>query len=71
MPVEFIGMIGAQARVGDATCRKGPAIDREYLRAFARAHDEAGFDRVLIGYGSSQPDGAAGRRLRRRRTPSG
>jgi alkanesulfonate monooxygenase len=56
MPVEFIGMIAT--RPGSETDPyRGPAIDRDYLRAFARAHEEAGFDRVLIGYGSSQPDG--------------
>jgi alkanesulfonate monooxygenase len=56
MPVEFIGMIAT--RPGSETdVRPGPAIDRDYLRAFARAHEQAGFDRVLIGYGSSQPDG--------------
>src|SRR5262249_23918999 len=36
----------------------GPVIDRDYTRRFARAHEDAGFDRVLIGYASSQPDGA-------------
>jgi alkanesulfonate monooxygenase len=36
---------------------RGPVIDRDYLRRFARAHEDAGFDRVLIGYSSSQPDG--------------
>jgi alkanesulfonate monooxygenase len=56
MPVEFIGMIGAKPG-SETDVRPGPAIDRGYLRAFAQAHDEAGFDRVLIGYGSSQPDG--------------
>jgi alkanesulfonate monooxygenase len=56
MPVEFIGMIGAKPG-SETDVQPGPAIDRGYLRAFAQAHDEAGFDRVLIGYGSSQPDG--------------
>src|SRR6202034_3658456 len=28
-----------------------------YVRRFARAHEDAGFDRVLIGYSSAQPDG--------------
>jgi len=56
MPVEFIGMIGAKPG-SETDVRKGPAIDRDFLRRFARAHDEGGFDRVLIGYGSSQPDG--------------
>ena len=56
MPIEFIGMIGAKPG-SETDVRRGPAIDHGYLRDFARAHDEAGFDRVLIGYGSSQPDG--------------
>jgi alkanesulfonate monooxygenase len=56
MPVEFIGMIGTkdQSEIRDAG---GPAIDRAYVRRFARAHEDAGFDRVLIGYAASQPDG--------------
>ena len=56
MPVEFIGMIGAKPG-SETDVRRGPAIDRGYLRDFAQAHDQGGFDRVLIGYGSSQPDG--------------
>ncbi len=56
MPVEFIGMIGAKPG-SETDVRRGPAIDHGYLRAFAQAHEQAGFDRVLIGYGSSQPDG--------------
>jgi alkanesulfonate monooxygenase len=35
----------------------GPVVDRDYVRRFARAHEDAGFDRVLIGYASSEPDG--------------
>ena len=56
MPVEFIGMIGAKPG-SETDVRRGPAIDHAYLRDFARAHEDGGFDRVLIGYGSSQPDG--------------
>jgi alkanesulfonate monooxygenase len=37
----------------------GPVVDAGYLAAFARAHDEAGFDRVLIGYGAVGPEGWA------------
>ena len=29
----------------------------DYLKAFAQAHEAAGFDRALIGYDSTQPDG--------------
>lgn len=60
MPVEFIGML----RTRDASELTGPpntindtVIDRDYIRDFARAHEDGGFERVLIGYFSSGPDG--------------
>src|SRR5450432_948822 len=56
MPVEFIGMISTQDQ-SETRPSSGPAIDKDYVRRFARAHEDAGFDRVLIGYNSSQPDG--------------
>jgi len=57
MPVEFIGMIGTKP--GSETLRTdGPIIDPEYTRRFARAHEDAGFDRILIGYGSGFPEGS-------------
>src|SRR5689334_20344039 len=56
MPVEFIGMIGTHDQ-SESRPASGPVIDKDYVRRFARAHEEAGFDRVLIGYSSSQPDG--------------
>ncbi len=56
MPVEFVGMISTRDQ-SETRRASGPVIDREYLRRFARAHEDAGFDRVLIGYSSSQPDG--------------
>ncbi len=57
MPVEFIGMIGTRDQ-SEIRRSAGPVVDRDYVRRFARAHEDAGFDRVLIGYASSQPDGA-------------
>jgi alkanesulfonate monooxygenase len=36
---------------------EGPLIDMPFTRAFARVHEESGFDRVLIGYYSDAPDG--------------
>jgi alkanesulfonate monooxygenase len=57
MPVEFIGMIATQDQ-SEIRRSAGPVVDRGYVRRFARAHEDAGFDRVLIGYASSQPDGA-------------
>src|ERR1700722_4329131 len=56
MPVEFIGMISTRDQ-SEIRQTAGPVIDREYVRRFSRAHEDAGFDRVLIGYSSSQPDG--------------
>ena len=68
MPVENIGMVGTR----DASESKGslvdgpvvnwidgPAIDRDYLVATSRAHDEGDFDRVLIGYGDVGLEGWA------------
>src|SRR6202142_2016613 len=50
-------MIGPPAQAETRPSR-GPVIDKDYTRRFVRAHEDAGFDRVLIGYASSQPDGA-------------
>ena len=68
MPVEIIGMVGTR----DASEIKGPlvdgpvvdwmdgpVIDRDYLIDIARAHDDGGFDRVLVGYGAVAPEGWA------------
>jgi alkanesulfonate monooxygenase len=56
MPVEFIGMIFTR-EVSEIHPPRGPVVDAEFTRAFARAHEAAGFDRVLIGYFSDAPDG--------------
>jgi alkanesulfonate monooxygenase len=54
--VEFVGMIGT--RDGSETRPPaGPVVDADYTRRFARAHEDAGFDRILIGYSSGSPDG--------------
>ena len=36
---------------------EGPLVDVAFTREFARVHEEAGFDRVLVGYYSDAPDG--------------
>jgi alkanesulfonate monooxygenase len=56
MTVEFVGMIGTRD-VSETRAPSGPPVDPAYVRRFARAHEDAGFDRILIGYGSSTPDG--------------
>jgi alkanesulfonate monooxygenase len=56
MPVEFVGMISTRDQ-SEIRRPSGPVVDRDYVRRFARAHEDAGFDRVLIGYASSEPEG--------------
>jgi alkanesulfonate monooxygenase len=56
MPIEFIGFVST-SHESEIHGRQGPIVDVEYTRAFARAHERAGFDRVLIGYFSHAPDG--------------
>jgi alkanesulfonate monooxygenase len=56
MSVEFIGMIGTQ-HASEIHPPRGPIIDVDYVRRFANAHEQAGFDRILIGYFSSGADG--------------
>jgi alkanesulfonate monooxygenase len=54
--VEFVGMIGTH-EVSEIHGRSGDFIQADFVREIARAHEEAGFDKVLVGYGSSSPDG--------------
>lgn len=58
MPIELLGMI-ATTPGSESLAVTGPVIDPGYVREFSRAHEEAGFDRVLIGYSASSPDGFA------------
>lgn len=58
MPIEILGMIATTAG-SESRAIDGPVIDPQYIRDFSRAHEEAGFDRVLIGYSASSPDGFA------------
>jgi alkanesulfonate monooxygenase len=59
MSFEIIGMVGTREFSETRGPLTGPSIDRDYLTRFARAHEAAGFDRVLIGYGATGPDGFA------------
>jgi alkanesulfonate monooxygenase len=56
MPVNFIGMLGTQSH-SEIHLPSGPLIDKPDITAMALAHEEAGFERVLIGYFSAMPDG--------------
>jgi alkanesulfonate monooxygenase len=55
MPIELIGLIATQ-EASETHAADGPPIDREYTRRITRAHEDAGFDRVLIGSGSMFPE---------------
>jgi alkanesulfonate monooxygenase len=76
MTIALIGMIGVQQATstrGAAVHVIGGGVDAAYLRDFARGHEEAGCDTVLVGYTSMPADGftianyAAGDTQRERR----
>ncbi|PLP98910.1 LLM class flavin-dependent oxidoreductase [Cupriavidus pauculus] len=54
MSVNFIGMIQSQKQ-SEIHPPVGPVIDRDYVRAFAQAHEQAGFDRILVPHHSTGP----------------
>jgi alkanesulfonate monooxygenase len=56
MPVDFIGMISHRL-ASEVIAPRGPTFDADFIREFARAHEQGGFDRILIGYYSNAPDG--------------
>jgi alkanesulfonate monooxygenase len=57
--IEIIGMVGTQEVSESRGTFDGPPVNADYLTRFAQAHETAGFDRVLIGYGATGPDGFA------------
>lgn len=56
MACEIIGMIATQ-EASEILPPQGPPIDADFTARFAQAHEAAGFDRVLIGYGTQWADG--------------
>jgi alkanesulfonate monooxygenase len=56
MPVEMIGWIAPRVS-SEVVPAQGPPFDASVIAKTARVHEEAGFDRVLIGYFSDAPDG--------------
>jgi alkanesulfonate monooxygenase len=55
MSVEFIGFIGFQ-HSSEIHPPSGPVLDKAYIEATAKAHDEGGFDRALIAFHSTGPE---------------
>jgi len=54
--LEVLGLISTQY-ASETHAPAGPVIDKSYVGALALAHENGNFDRVLIGYHSSAPDG--------------
>jgi alkanesulfonate monooxygenase len=54
--VEFIG-IAHTSDFSETNASSGPVVQPDYLYRIARAHEQSGFDRVLIAHSSSMPDG--------------
>jgi alkanesulfonate monooxygenase len=59
LTTEIIGMVGTKEVSESRGSFDGPPVDPGYLARFAQAHEAAGFDRVLIGYHATGPDGFA------------
>ncbi len=56
MPVEMIGWIAPRVS-SELIPPSGPVFNTDVIAETARIHEDAGFDRVLIGYFSYAPDG--------------
>src|SRR6201995_2019933 len=56
MSVEFIGYI-TNNNSSETIVRNGPVLDRRYIETVAKAHELAGFDRALLAFHSTTPDG--------------
>ena len=59
MAIEVIGMIGVRPEGADGAAVHviGGEIDLAWIRDFSRAHEQAGFDKVLVGYTATSADG--------------
>jgi alkanesulfonate monooxygenase len=53
--IEFIGMIQTR-KVSEIHAPQDPVIDIGYAEQFARAHEAASFDRILVPHHSTSPD---------------
>jgi alkanesulfonate monooxygenase len=56
MSVEFIGYI-TNNNSSETIVRNGPVLDRHHIETVAKAHENAGFDRALLAFHSTAPDG--------------
>ena len=56
MSIEFIGFI-TNNNSSETVVRSGPILDPTYIETVAKAHENAGFDRALLAFHSTTPDG--------------
>ncbi|EGD58100.1 alkanesulfonate monooxygenase [Novosphingobium nitrogenifigens DSM 19370] len=56
MPVEFVGFLHYNES-SESLAPHGAVVQPEFIKAFARAQEEGGFDKALIAYHSSAGDG--------------
>ena len=56
MSVEFIGFISNNDS-SETRVRSGPVLNPGYIETVAKAHENAGFDRALLAFHSTTPDG--------------
>lgn len=54
-PLEFIGMISHRAG-SEISPPSGPILDPGYVTRAAQAHEDGGFDRILVAWHSTHPD---------------
>lgn len=61
MPLQFIGMIRTDnvSEIDGDAAQIERSLDPAFVADFARAHEEGGFERILIGYHTTSPDGYA------------
>ena len=58
MTIEFIGIAAtAPHRETEIAAERSDPVQPGYLEELARAHEDAGFDRVLVAHSSASPDG--------------
>src|SRR3984885_13240129 len=55
MSIEFIGFI-SNNNSSETIVRQGPVLDPVHIETVAKAHENAGFDRVLFAFHSTTPD---------------
>ncbi|HWD60859.1 MAG TPA: LLM class flavin-dependent oxidoreductase, partial [Humibacter sp.] len=58
MSIQILGMVSTNYG-SESVGWKGQLVDPRYLADFAKAHEEAGFDRALVAHSASSPDGLA------------